>query len=52
MEDEMVASMLMDKIGLDFDDSLQYCVAKKLGVESIISYDKHQKCSNPSKFNN
>ncbi|MCD6235568.1 MAG: type II toxin-antitoxin system VapC family toxin [Thaumarchaeota archaeon] len=41
IEDEMAASMLMDKIGLDFDDSLQYYVAKKLGAESIISYDKH-----------
>ncbi len=31
LEDEMAASMLMDHIGLDFDDSLQYYVAKKLG---------------------
>ncbi|MBO3831847.1 MAG: type II toxin-antitoxin system VapC family toxin [Candidatus Brockarchaeota archaeon] len=41
LEDEMASSMLMDKIKLDFDDSLQYYVAKKLGVEAIVSYDKH-----------
>lgn len=41
LEDEMAASMLMDRIGLDFDDSLQYYVAKKLGVEAIVSFDKH-----------
>jgi len=41
LEDEMAASMLMDEIKLDFDDSLQYYVAKKLGVNSIVSYDKH-----------
>ena len=41
MEDEIAASMLMKKIKLDFDDSLQYYVAKKLGVKAIVSYDKH-----------
>jgi len=41
LEDEMAASMLMESIGLDFDDSLHYYVAKKLGVEAIISFDKH-----------
>ena len=41
MEDEMAASMLMKEIKLDFDDSLQYYVAKKLGVKAIVSYDKH-----------
>ena len=41
LEDEMAASMLMDRIGLGFDDSLQYYVAKKLGVEAIVSFDKH-----------
>ena len=41
LEDEMAASMVMDKIKLDFDDSLQYYVAKKLGVDAIVSYDKH-----------
>mgnify|MGYP000509963277 CR=1 FL=1 len=41
MEDEMAASMLMKEIKLDFDDSLQYYIAKKLGVKAIVSYDKH-----------
>ncbi|MEM2941328.1 MAG: PIN domain-containing protein [Thermoproteota archaeon] len=41
MEDEMAASMLMDKIKLDFDNAIQYYLAKKLGVEAIVSYDKH-----------
>jgi len=41
MEDEIAASMLMKKIKLDFDDSLQYYVAKKLGVKAVVSYDKH-----------
>lgn len=40
-EDEIAASILMKKMKLDFDDALQYYVAKKLGVEAIISYDKH-----------
>lgn len=40
-EDEMASSMLMGKMKMDFDDSLQYYVAKKLGVEAIVSYDKH-----------
>ncbi|MCD6469816.1 PIN domain-containing protein [Candidatus Bathyarchaeota archaeon] len=33
--------MLMDKIKLDFYDALQYYLAKKLGAEAIVSYDKH-----------
>jgi predicted nucleic acid-binding protein len=41
VEEEMAASMLMDKVKLDFDDAIQYYIAKKLGVEAIISYDKH-----------
>jgi len=41
MDDEIAASMLMKKLKLDFDDSLQYYVAKKLGVKPIVSYDKH-----------
>ena len=40
LEDEMAVSMLMDKVKLDFDDALQYYVAKKLGVDAIVSYDK------------
>lgn len=41
IEDEIAASVLMGKVGLDFNDSLQYFVAKKLGAEAIVSYDKH-----------
>ncbi|HDO42165.1 MAG TPA: PIN domain-containing protein [Candidatus Bathyarchaeota archaeon] len=41
LEDEIAVSMLMDKIKLDFDDALQYYLAKKLGAEAIVSYDKH-----------
>ena len=40
-EEEMAAAMLMDKIKLDFDDTVQYYLAKKLGVEAIVSYDRH-----------
>ena len=41
LDDEIATSMLMDKVKLDFDDALQYYIAKKLGVEAIVSYDKH-----------
>ena len=41
LDHEIAASMLMDQIKLDFDDALQYYVAKKLGAEAIVSYDKH-----------
>lgn len=55
VEDEMAASMLMDKIKLDFDDAIQYYLAKKIGVEAIVSYDKHfdkvdAKRKEPSEF--
>lgn len=39
--DEMAVSMLMEEMKLDFDDTLQYYVAKRLGVDSIVSFDKH-----------
>lgn len=39
--DEIAVSILMSKIGRDFDDALQYFVAKMLGAESIVSFDKH-----------
>jgi len=38
--DEVAVSLLKGKIGKDFDDALQYYVAKKLGVQSIVSFDK------------
>ena len=40
-EEEMAVAMLMEKIKLDFDDTVQYYLAKKLGVEAIVSYDRH-----------
>jgi len=40
LSDEVAASLLMKQTGLDFDDVLQYYVAKKLGAESIVSLDK------------
>jgi predicted nucleic acid-binding protein len=39
--DEIAAGMLTKRKSLDFDDALQYYVAKRLGVEAIVSYDKH-----------
>ena len=41
LEDEIAASLLMDRLNLDFDDSLQYYVAEKVGVEAIVSFDRH-----------
>jgi predicted nucleic acid-binding protein len=39
--DEISAALLAGKVRRDFDDSLQYYVAKKLGAEKIASYDRH-----------
>jgi predicted nucleic acid-binding protein len=39
-EEEAIA-IVSQKIGRNFDDSLQYYVAKKLGAECIVSFDKH-----------
>ena len=33
--------MLTKARSLDFDDALQYHVAKRLGAEPIVSYDRH-----------
>lgn len=41
MDEEIAVSMIMEEKKLDFDDALQYYVAKKLGVEAIVSFDKH-----------
>jgi hypothetical protein len=41
LSDEMAAALIAQKIGLDFDDTLQYYVAKKLGVEALVSFDQH-----------
>ena len=41
LSDEMAAALITQKIDLDFDDRLQYYVAKKLGVDALVSFDKH-----------
>jgi len=41
LSDEMAAALITEKIDLDFDDTLQYYVAKKLGVDALVSFDKH-----------
>jgi len=33
--------MLTKRESLDFDDALQYYVAKRLGAEAIVSFDRH-----------
>jgi predicted nucleic acid-binding protein len=40
ISDELAASMLTRQVEMDFDDTLQYFVAKKLGAESIVSFDR------------
>jgi predicted nucleic acid-binding protein len=37
----MAIALIAQKIGLDFDDALQYYVAKELGVDAIVSFDEH-----------
>jgi len=37
LDDEVVAAMLMADTKLDFDDAIQYYVAKKVGVGAIVS---------------
>ncbi|MDE1858212.1 MAG: type II toxin-antitoxin system VapC family toxin [Thaumarchaeota archaeon] len=41
LSDESAASILKDEVGLGFDDALQYFVARKLGAEEIVSFDRH-----------
>jgi predicted nucleic acid-binding protein len=41
ISDEIAVSLISKKIDRDFDDTLQYYVAKKLGVEAIVSFDDH-----------
>jgi predicted nucleic acid-binding protein len=41
LSEEMAAALMSEKIGLDFDDALQYYVAKKLGVDAVVSFDEH-----------
>ena len=41
LEEELEASILAEKVGLDFDDGLQYFIAKKLQAKAIVSFDRH-----------
>jgi predicted nucleic acid-binding protein len=41
ISDELTAAILTGKIGRDFDDSLQYFMAKKIGAKYIVSFDTH-----------
>jgi len=41
IDDQQAVAILMSEKELDFDDCLQYYVAKKLGAEAIVSFDKH-----------
>lgn len=41
ISDEQSVSILSSKTGLDFDDSIQYYVAKRTGSSAIVSFDKH-----------
>lgn len=38
--DEIAISLLMKEVKLDFDDTLQYYVARKIGAEGIVSFDR------------
>lgn len=39
--EEREVAELARKVRMDFDDALQYYVAKKLGAEAIVSFDRH-----------
>jgi uncharacterized protein len=39
--DEISIALLSKTLNRDFDDSLQYYLAKKLGVDCIVSFDRH-----------
>ncbi len=41
LTEESSAALLTGRIKLDFDDALQYYVAKRLGAEAIVSFDRH-----------
>ncbi|MBS7622273.1 hypothetical protein KEJ39_01180 [Candidatus Bathyarchaeota archaeon] len=38
--EEISATMLMERMGLNFDDAPQYHVAKMLRAEAIVSFDR------------
>ena len=39
--DELSIAILSEKISRDFDDTMQYFVAEKIGAEAIVSFDRH-----------
>ena len=39
--DEQMIPILSEKAGLDFDDSVQFYVAKRTNSSAIVSFDKH-----------
>jgi predicted nucleic acid-binding protein len=39
--EEVEVANISRTIGLDFDDTMQYYVAKKLGVDRIVTFDHH-----------
>jgi predicted nucleic acid-binding protein len=41
LTEESSAALLTSQLGLDFDDALQYYVAKRLGATAIVSFDTH-----------
>ncbi len=41
LSEEMAAALIAKKIGRDFDDTIQYYVAKKIGADAIVSFDEH-----------
>lgn len=41
ISEEIAASILSKRLKRDFDDTIQYYTAKRLGAEAIVSYDKH-----------
>ena len=40
LSEEMAAALISKRIGRDFDDTLQYYVARD-GVDAIVSFDEH-----------
>jgi len=41
LTEEMASALISKNIHRDFDDALQYYVAKKLGADAIVSFDEH-----------
>lgn len=41
LTEESSAALLTGQLRLDFDDAIQYYVAKRLGATAIVSFDRH-----------